>query len=162
MKTKSTLQSFTQGSMMWEIVLFDYSGKPGLHPIKEVIPCGRRSVASIGFTEPISELIWWTVQSLISILICHRFQIHSWLFSLSLPPSMTLLSFNWNMPGCQTIRHCIKVFGGIFTPDVRINQHLYYRVWCIFNLDKKSKRPWIPILLILFEKWICIKFVIYT
>lgn len=34
MKTKSAPQSYSQGSVMWEIVLFDYAGKLAFIPSK--------------------------------------------------------------------------------------------------------------------------------
>lgn len=46
---------------------------PGFHRSDEVIPCGQGSVACVAFTRPRSEFISRTLQSLISILMCHRY-----------------------------------------------------------------------------------------
>lgn len=85
MKTKSTLRGSSLGSMMWEIVPFDYSGKPAFIPSKRSFCADRRvwrpaRFTSITFTQPISELIWWAMQHLISILI----QMPNWLLTFLL------------------------------------------------------------------------------
>lgn len=123
MKTKSTLLGSSLGSMMWEIVPFDYSGKPAFIPSKRSFCADRRvwrpaRFTSITFTQPISELIWWAMQHLISILI----QMPNWLLTFLL---LSLCFFlTKNMPCCQTHLLHYRFFGSLSLMSINMQYYL--------------------------------------